>query len=373
MIYLDHAATSFPKPIEVAQAVARWFSEVGVSADRGDSDLCRVAADEVQRVRRDLAALCGTLPQRTLFTSGATEAVNLFLRGFLAPGSRVVTTAAEHSAVARTLAALADERQISTEVVAVDDVGQVDPQDVEHALDQASTALLVVNHASNVTGAVQDLAALAEAARRRGIVSLADVSQTLGLLPVAGLADVLVGSAHKNLLGPPGLGVLAVARHVPLRPAKQGGTGSSRALARQPEDWPGGFEPGTPNTPAIFGLGASLRWLAERDHGSLLATELAGIEALAMALREALGNRVRVIEPRATPRLPICSFTLTHIDPAEAGILLAEAGIHVRTGFHCAPWIHQHLGTAERGTIRVSVGPFATPEQTLEVVRVLAR
>jgi cysteine desulfurase/selenocysteine lyase len=374
IVYLDHAATSWPKPPEVAAAVARWYAEVGVSAGRGDSDLCRIAAREVDAARRQLGALCGVPPARVAFTSGATESSNLFLRAFLRPGDRVVTTAAEHSAIARPLLALVAERGIALEIVAVDRLGYVDAVAVAAALDRAPTRLFAVNHASNVTGAVQDVSALTNLAHARGCAVMVDASQSLGLVPVGDLgADVVIGSAHKSLLGPPGLGFLAARPPIEFAPAKQGGTGSSRALAEQPRDWPGGFEAGTPNTPAIFGLAAALRWSTAQDRAACLARELQVIDAVREDLRRRLADRVRIVSPVTGARLPVLSFTLADLDPAEAGVLLADAGIHVRTGFHCAPWIHAALGTEAAGTIRVSVGPFVSAAEALQVARVLAR
>src|SRR5690606_37148009 len=239
MLYLDHAATSWPKPPEVPAAVADWFTSIGVSPDRGDGERCHRAAALTAEVRAGVAALCGVRAERVVFTSGATESANLFLRGFLAPGDRVVATAAEHSAIARPLRALGRTLDIECEVVPVDGAGYVAVDAVERALRRRATRLLAVNHASNVTGAVQDVAALVGVAHAHGCTVLLDASQSAGVLPLAGLgADVILGSAHKSLLGPPGLGFLAVRDGIALRPAKQGGTGSSLALDEQPETWP---------------------------------------------------------------------------------------------------------------------------------------
>jgi selenocysteine lyase/cysteine desulfurase len=372
MLYLDHAATSFPKPPEVLAAVMHWYQEVGVSATRGDGARCTQALAQSQQARAGIAKLCGVRSDRVAFTSGATESANLFLRGFLRAGDVVVATAAEHSAVARPLRALERERGVRLHVVATDDSGYVDPAAVEHAVRQHGARLLALNHGSNVTGAVQDARALVMRARALGCRTLLDASQTIGVLEVAVAADACIASAHKSLLGPPGLGILAVADDVDLVPAKQGGTGSSAALDVQPAAWPTGFEAGTPNGPAIAGLGAALTLHAARAPGAMLHHQLAFVDALHAALRARLGASVRLLGDPARPRIGVLSFTLRDLDPAEAGAVLDAQGIHVRTGFHCAPWIHGCLGTQRAGTIRVSPGPNVSADAVPAVVRALA-
>lgn len=373
MIYLDHAATSFPKPEAVLAAVAHWFRAIGVSPARGDSALCAAAERLVRGARMAVADLCGVAVTRVAFSSGATEATNALLRGLLQPADRVLTTAAEHSAVARTLRALRDEQQVETTVVPVDGHGRVDAGQIERELAARPYRLLAFTHASNVTGAVQDARTLCDLARAQGTFSFVDASQTAGALPLAGLgADAITASAHKGLLAPPGLGFLATRDTLPLRPTKQGGTGSSRALEEHPRDWPSGFEAGTPNMPAIAGLLAALQAHAPADGEAAAQRALAHLDALRAELEQRLDGRIAWHSPAAGPRVPILSFTLRDLDPAEAGVILDAAGIHVRTGFHCAPWIHRWLGTEVAGTIRVSPGPFVTEAEVLTVARTLA-
>lgn len=351
MIHLDQASTSFPKPPEVLAAVARWFDEVGVSADRGDGEPCAEARGVVEAVRTRLSEMCG-LP-RVAFTSGATEALNMALRGLLGPGDAVLTTAFEHSSVVRPLNALREELDLRIEVLEPQRDGSLGAEQFEQKLRQGGFRLLVFSHASNVVGSALAAADLCDLARAHGCTSLVDASQSAGHLALDVGADLLAASAHKGLLGPPGLGFLAARGDVEIRSTKQGGTGSAEALDRHPETWPQAFEAGTPNTPAIFGLHAALEWSAQhpaaRDQALALTDEL----------RAALGSRgYRVFAASPTePRVAITSFTSDAYDPAELGILLAEAGVHVRTGHHCAPWLHRCLGTP-RGTVRVSPGPF---------------
>jgi selenocysteine lyase/cysteine desulfurase len=202
-------------------------------------------------------------------------------------------------------------------------------------------------------------------------MTLLDASQTAGLLPLDVGADAVAASAHKSLLAPPGLGFLCVSSELcgRLRSVKQGGTGSSTALAQHPREWPAAMEAGTPNTPAILGLLVALRWLDEQDPQELRRHGLACEEAL----RQALGSHARCLGSSCAkdPRIAVLSLVLEDLDPAEAGLLLAEAGIHIRSGYHCAPWIHEHLGTAAGGTARISPGPFTTSDDILAVPRVL--
>ena len=360
MIYLDHAATSLPKPPAVLAAIRRWFDEVGVSADRGDGARCQVARHEVAETRRRVAELTGVRTQRVAFVSGATEGLNLTLRALLRPGDAVLTTAFEHSSVARPLVALQRERSLELQVLAPAADGTLAIDRIAEALTGLRPRLFVFTHASNVTGFCLPAVDACQLARKAGVLTLLDASQTAGLVDLHVGADVVVASGHKALHGPPGVGFVA-AGDVDLPPQKQGGTGSSRALAEHPATWPQAFEAGTPNTPAIFGLGAALSWLEEQRPERLLARSLQHVDMLAELLARKPG--VRLLLPPRHARVPVLSFTHETFDPAELGALFDAADVHVRTGFHCAPWIHTHLGTDVAGTVRLSPGPFATAAQ----------
>lgn len=368
MIYLDHAATSYPKPPAVLAAVAHWFADLGVSADRGDSGRCAAVRHEVDAVRHRLGALVGVPGHRVAFTSGATEALNLALRAVLRPGDAVLTTAFEHSSVVRPLLALQRERQLRLEVLPATAVGTLDLDAAGRTLATLRPRLFVFTHASNVNGALFDAAALCELAHRHGTLTLLDASQTAGWFDLRVGADLVAASAHKALYGPPGLGFLAVQPGLELAPQKQGGTGSSAALAEHPRAWPQAFEAGTPNTPAIFGLGAALRWLDEQGPAQLRSAALAHIAALAERLAAVPG--VRLLHPPG-PVTPVLSFVHEAYDPAELGSLFDAADVHVRTGFHCAPWIHAALGTSAAGTVRLSPGPSLSAGDVLRASAVV--
>jgi cysteine desulfurase/selenocysteine lyase len=364
MAYLDHAATSWPKSTAVLAAMQRWFADVGVSEARGASSRCRLAAQEVGFARGAIGRLVGLPAERVAFVSGATEGCNLALRALLRPRARVVTTAFEHSSVVRPLRALQAERDLAIEVLPPR-AGAVTPAAVAESLARAPADVLVITHASNVTGGVFDAAAICAHARAHGTTTVLDASQTAGLLDLRVGADVVIASGHKALGGPPGIGFVATAMH--LRPQKQGGTGQGVAGDTHPTDWPAAFEAGTPNTPAIFGLAAALRELAPARK---LQQSLGHLDQFTLGLQSIPGFRLL---PVATPhRLPLCSFVHENVDPAEIAAVLAGAGVDVRSGHHCAPWLHEHLGTAHGGTVRVSTGDTTTATDVRQALDVLA-
>lgn len=355
MIYLDHAATSYPKPEQVLQAIQHWYTKIGVSADRGDGPRTREAQDTIHSVRSGIAAMTGHGPERVALCSGATEGLNLVLRALLTTGSRALTTPFEHSSVARPLLALSKERDLQLKVTD----GNVCSGSADDALCDAiqsqQPSVVVFTHASNVTGAVFDAERICKAARVNGAISVLDASQTAGYLPIDVGADVVISSCHKAMHGPPGVGFIAVNKSLELTPQKQGGTGSSIALQQHPTQWPQAFEAGTPNTPALFGLAAALDWLNKQGIDNLLRRakqRLTDIEAGLQAI-----NGIRIFQPTTIRRIPVLSFTHVDYDPLEIGAVLSASGIHARSGFHCAPWIHDYLGTTTAGTVRIAPGP----------------
>jgi selenocysteine lyase/cysteine desulfurase len=270
--------------------------------------------------------------------------------------------------MARPLVHLREQRHLDLEVLDPTQDGRVPPQAFADALQRRAFRLVAFSHGSNVLGSVLDAAEICRIAHEHDAAVLMDASQTAGLLDLSVGADAVAASAHKSLLGPPGLGFLAVREQIHLRPSRFGGTGSGTALDRQPEEWPTGMEPGTPNTPAILGLAAALAFIAERGPAALLSAELAVLDTI----RPALADRAVCHGPIDGPRLPVLSFNWDGLDPAEVGVILDGAGIHLRTGFHCAPWLHHPLGTAVAGTVRVSVGPFNSAGDIQAVTRALA-
>ncbi len=376
MIYLDNAATSWPKPPCVLEAVRNWFERLGVDASRGTSvrhqEVGRILAD----LRRLLAEEHGTEASRVILCSGATEAANLFLKGICRPGMRVWTTALEHNAVLRPLVGLRERRDLRLRVLEPGPSGVVEASDLTRALEAGPPPdLLVCNHASNVSGAVQDLAALGRLAKEAGALVLADVAQTSGRLDLQGLpVDAMIVPGHKAWWGPPGTGALCLSPEAPVPlPLHEGGTGSTRALDRMPETLPEALEAGTPNTPGFCGWLASILHVRREGRGTLLARELEARnrlwELLAPGEEEGLWRRTPPAPGR--PLVPVLSLVLVDLDPVEVGMGLEQEGIQVRTGFHCAPYIHRHLGSLEAGTLRLSPGTDCGSEAMEEVARTL--
>ena len=257
MIYLDNAATSFPKPESVYQAIDHFNRHVGANPGRSGYATARQASQVVTETRSLLAQIFHVSnAEQIVFTANATEALNLAIKGLLKPGDHVVTSAAEHNSVLRPLRSLEDQRMISVTRVACDAMGYADPADMKAAL-RPATRLVCVTHASNVTGAIQDIRAIGALAHDNGSLLLVDAAQTAGCFPIDVQAmeiDLLAFPGHKALLGPQGTGGLYIRPGVVLQPLREGGTGSQSSSDRQPERMPDRFEGGTLNTPGIAGL-----------------------------------------------------------------------------------------------------------------------
>lgn len=363
-IYLDNAATSFPKPEPVYQATDRFFREAAANPGRSGHDMAVQAEGTVKRSRYRLADLLGVQrPERLVWTLNATHALNQALKGLLRPGDRVVTTQLEHNAVARPLKAL-EARGVEVRRVPAPG-GRFELPLFLEAID-AGTRLVVMLHASNVTGEILPIEAVAAHCRARGVKLLVDAAQTAGAQPIEVAAmgiDLLAVPGHKSLLGPPGTGALYIAEGVELALQWEGGTGSQSELDEQPEAMPDRFESGTVNSVGIAGLGAAVQWIRETGLETIRKREEQLVEQLLEGL--AALPEVRVLGPgRGERRAPVVSFTLEGWEPTDAAIALDQSfGLQCRPGLHCAPWAHRSLGTYPSGTIRFSPGYFNTEEE----------
>ena len=363
MIYLDNAATSFPKPPEVVRAVTGFFERAGACPGRGAYAMARHAGELVDGTRRLLARLLhAPLPERIVFTLNATDALNMAIKGTLAKGDHVVTTVIEHHSVGRPLAALEREGRIRVTRVPVSGEGFVDPADIERAITPA-TRLVAVMHASNVTGALQPIDDIARIVRETRAWLLVDASQTVGAVPIdverTGV-DLLAFPGHKGLLGPPGTGGLVVGPRVEIRPWREGGTGAWSDLPEQPDAWPWHLEAGSPNTAGLAGLSAAVEYLLARGVESIRAHEMRLTERLRDALTH--DERITIHGPHAfDQRVAVVSMTARGVDVAQLGERLdRDHDIAVRTGLQCAPGAHRALGTFPSGTLRISPGCFTT-------------
>lgn len=363
MIYLDNAATSWPKPAPVSRAVADCLRRA-TSPGRGGYGLSREADRVLFAAREELAALFGAENSSTIiFAHSATDALNIALFGLLGQEDRAVTTSMEHNAVARPLRAL-ESRGLILEIVACGPDGRLPLPALRAAL-AAGAKAVVVTHASNVSGTLMPLAEISRMAHAAGALFIVDAAQTAGAEPIdvtkMGI-DILAFSGHKSLLGPQGTGGLYVRPGVMVSPFRFGGTGSLSESDRQPEFYPDRLESGTPNTPGIAGLLAGIRYIGSVGLDAIRAREREHTDALVADLTAIGGVRV-VGPPPGEARAAAVSFTVGDRDSGEiAHRLDQEYGIACRGGLHCAPWAHRTLGTLATGTVRFSPGCFTTDE-----------
>jgi cysteine desulfurase family protein len=361
-LYLDNAATSFPKPDQVYQAVMQAMQQVGASPGRGGYGRALDASRLLLATREIIAQLFHVADSsRILFTNNATSALNLAVMGTLQPGDHAITSSMEHNSLLRPLFMLERKGVEVTVVSAVAD-GLIDPELVRQAV-RENTRMVAVAHVSNVTGGIQDVAAIASIAHEAGALMLLDAAQSAGsqVVDMQGLGvDLLAAPGHKGLLGPQGTGFLAVAPGVALQPVMAGGTGSSSDQDQQPDSFPEGFEVGTHNVPGIAGLGAGLAFLQETGIEKIGLHE----HQLAEYARECLYKLPGcTIFGAAQPerRSGVVSLCIAEWDPALLAFQLDhDYGIAVRAGLHCAPRAHRTIGSYPTGTLRLSPGWFNT-------------
>ena len=376
MIYLDNAATSFPKAPGVAEAMVRTLNETGGNPGRSGHSMAVAAQGIVNDTRHRLATLLGAPdPNRIVFTANTTDALNKALFGLLRPGDRVVTTSMEHNAMIRPLAALTRREVTVKRVVGAPD-GSLDLDDLARALKAHPTRLVAMIHASNVSGTILPVQEAARLAHDLGALFLLDAAQTAGLLPIdvreLGV-DLLALPGHKGLLGPQGTGALYVADGVTLTPQRYGGTGIRSEDECMPDELPEGLEAGTLNTVGLAGLGAALRFLSERGVAAVRAHEIELTKRLLDGLSNIPGMRVHgVADP--CRQVATVSISLRDWEPVDlAAVLDSSFGIAVRAGLHCAPDAHRTLGTFPSGTVRLSAGCFTTTDDIDQALAALAQ
>ncbi|WP_221252542.1 aminotransferase class V-fold PLP-dependent enzyme [Desulfuromonas versatilis] len=373
-IYLDNAATTWPKPESVYREVDNTLRFGGANPGRGGHQLALAASRLVFDAREAVAELFGVRNEdRVAFTSSATEAINVALFGILRPGDRVVTSSMEHNAVARPLRVLQD-RGVQVIKVSADRRGFVDPAAIREACSE-KTRMVVLSHCSNVTGTLQPIEAIGPWLRREGILFLVDAAQSAGIFSIDVEAmgiDLLAAPGHKGLLGPQGTGFLYAREGLNPVPLIYGGTGGNSQSDLPPEQMPERLESGTLNTPGLAGLKAGIDFIRKEGIAAIRARETELLEHLLCALRGI--PEVELYGP-LEPHLHggAVSFNLAGRDPAEVGFLLDhEHGILCRVGLHCAPDAHRTIGTFPRGTVRVSPGYFNTLDEIEHLVAAVA-
>ncbi|MEG2058617.1 MAG: aminotransferase class V-fold PLP-dependent enzyme [Lachnospiraceae bacterium] len=364
MIYLDNAATTIHKPQGMVDAVISAFSGMGNSG-RGAHNAALNASRVVYATREKAAELFGVeKPENVIFTANATMSLNIAIRGVLQPGDHVVTTACEHNSVLRPIYLLEKEGVTHT-IVSADQKGQLSYEEIRDGI-QPNTKLVVCTHASNLTGNVFDINKIGHFCRERGILFLVDASQTAGVLPIdmqKMKIDLLCTTGHKGLMGPQGTGLLCVGDGIQIKPFLVGGSGIHSFQKTHPDTLPAALEAGTLNGHGIAGLGASLDFLRQVGIDEIHKREQALMEQFYYGVKDIPGVKVygSFMEQERTA---IVTLNIREYDSGEvADILAQDYEILTRAGAHCAPLMHEALGTCAQGAVRFSMGYFNTEEE----------
>jgi cysteine desulfurase/selenocysteine lyase len=376
MIYLDNAATSFPKPACVVQEMDRCMNEYCANPGRGGHALSVKAGLAVTQVRETVCRLFNIPdPMKLAFTKNATEALNIAIKGSITPGCHVITSTMEHNSVTRPLKTLERDVGISVTAVAGNGSGEIDPEDIRKEI-RRDTKLIVCTLSSNVNGIIMPVAQIGRIAREAGIMFLLDASQGAGSVPVdvtAQYIDMLAFPGHKGLMGPQGTGGLYVREGLRLRSLMEGGTGSNSEDPYQPEFMPDFFESGTLNTPGIVGLGAAAAYIEAvgleriRIHKhnlvNMLSEGFSGIPGIKLYSLNDISRNSGIV-----------AINLNDLDSAELSYILdKDYAICTRAGLHCSPSAHRKLGTLHRGIVRFSVGCFNTEDDIIKTIDAVDR
>lgn len=376
MIYFDNAATTLPKPEAVKEAVCRALDTLG-NSDRGVHDASLGSMRVIYQARELTAGIFGaSSPSRVAFAKNATEALNVAIRGLIRPGDHVITTDAEHNSVLRPLYAL-EKEGITLSFLPCDETGRVRLEALE-SLVRPNTRAVVCTHASNVTGNVVDAAQIGDFCRKRGLLFILDVSQTAGVLDInmeALGADVICFTGHKGLYGPQGTGGLCVREGVEIAPLLRGGSGVQSYLREQPPQMPTRLEAGTQNAHGLAGLEAGIRFVLETGLNRIRERERMLTLRFYRGIRDVPGIKIYG-DVTAENHTAVVAFNIGDYDSGQvADELAVRFGIASRPGAHCAPRMHEALGTKEQGAVRFSFSWFNTEEeidQGIEAVRLLA-
>ena len=373
MIYLDNAATSFPKPAECLRTALELYLEKGASPGRGGYDLAVEAEELVNAARRRLCRFFGGDDSYHLcFTHNATDALNVLIRGLVDPGSHVVSSRLEHNSVLRPLHHLRRQGLINFDLVPFNEQGFIDPDQVAAAI-TPDTKLVILTHASNVLGTIQPAKEIADLCRARKVPLVLDASQSAGAVPIDVKGWGVQGIAftgHKSLLGPTGIGGLLISPELDPQPTRFGGTGVDSGSLYHTQEYPNRLEAGTINLFGILALDSSLDYL-ERCHTVSYEREMSLLEKLRDGL-ERLPRVQTYCVHDLDNHLPLLTCTVDAIGSEDVGAILdGDFGIAVRAGLHCAPLVHQDLGTFEKGAVRFSLGIFTSEAEIDEAIRAM--
>jgi len=374
-IYLDNAATTYPKPAEVLLPMVEQYMKIGVSPGRGSYDLAVSAEDFIRATRIKLASFFNAPdPDGVIFTANATESLNLAISGIVKPGDHVITTRLEHNSVLRPLYHLQQQGKIDCSLVPFDEKAFIDPEDIARKI-RANTKLVIVNHASNVLGTIQPVARVGELCAARKIPFLVDASQSAGQIPVNMAvikASAIVFTGHKSLYGPTGIGGLIVHPDLKITPTKFGGTGiESRSLIHT-RKLPHRLEAGTHNLMGIIGISLGIDYLVDKSLKAFHGKEMKLMDQLCTGLSKIKGVTLYCAED-LTDHLAVLSVNIKGMTPEDTGAILdADFNIAARVGLHCAPLVHEGLGTSKQGTVRFSLGFFNTEAEMDRVIKAMS-
>lgn len=375
MIYLDNAATTFPKPENVYKAMDDCMRKYGANPGRSGHKLALEAGRAIYKTRELICQLFNIQnPMQIIFTCNATDSLNLALKGILKSGDHVITTSMEHNSVIRPIVALKG-LGVEHTVVQCDKRGILDPRMIEKEIKE-NTKLIAMTHASNVTGTLMPIEEVGKISKRKGILFLVDAAQTAGVYNIDVQRmhiDLLAAPGHKGLLGPQGTGILYIREGLVLQQMKEGGTGSKSELLTQPDILPDRYESGTPNTPGIVGLGAGIEFIQKEGLDKIRKHEEALTEYMICELKKI--KKIKIYGPQDSKKqAAVISINIGEEDSSEVSYVLDKVfDIAVRSGLHCAPLAHKTIGTFEQGTVRFSLGYFTTKEDVKKAVEALKK
>jgi cysteine desulfurase family protein len=375
MIYLDNAATSFPKPEAVYQAMDAFARHDLANPGRAGHKMALAAEHALDNCRHLLNQFFhGEGPERFIFTLNCTDALNMAFKGVLKDGDHVITTDLEHNSVSRPLRAMELAGKISLTRITADKGGTAQPDYLKKAI-TPKTRLIAMTHGSNVLGTVQPIDIVGKITRAKEILFLVDAAQTAGVIPIdiqAMNIDLLAFPGHKSLLGPTGTGALYVGPGAIVGAWREGGTGGDSSSETQPRDYPYFLEGGTPNVLGVAGLAAGIKYVQEQGLAKIHQHEVALLERLWKRLDEIGGYEV-FGHRDLSRRVGTLSLRSEGLPAAEIGGILDQAfDIAIRPGLHCAPYIHRAIGTFPDGAVRVSPGPFNTADDIDALANALA-